>query len=187
MPEAQQQEEGWEQKKHKASDVLRASINKLKTRSEAHVRDKYGVSAEFADSVQSDAHALELCEQAMATLAEDYVDAVTRFKESATPLEKLAALEQAEVIWHGEAAVIRQLDTEGEESQFLGRVRAQTFVVMQDALEAAAEACSKKPTDETVALCLAVLGVMDSIQEELGAPMDSPERQQYRSIAKSFK
>lgn len=185
MPEAQRQEDHHKRQEEK-SDLLKSSVEKLKERGEAHLKERYGFSSDFLGKVQSQERAMELCEKAMQTLSCDYVEALVQFKEATESLQALKALEKGETLWQGEASVIRYFDKEGGEVQFLNSIREQTYTIMQDKLESAADACAQKPSPENVALCLAVLGVMDSILGEMGVPQASPERDRLRDIAKAF-
>ena len=130
---------------------------------------------------------MQLCEKAMETLATEYVDKLVAFKEAASPIDALDALESSEVIWMAEASIVNHFDQEGGEKQFLGQIRQGTLRVLENRLEEAARMCSRTPSAENTALCLGVMGVMDSIWESFGEPVDSPTRSRFRDIAKSFK
>ncbi|SCA62979.1 hypothetical protein SCG7086_AG_00270 [Chlamydiales bacterium SCGC AG-110-P3] len=185
MPELQRQEDDHKRQNEK-SELLKSSMEKLKERGESHLRDRYGFSSDFLAKVQSQERAMELCEKAMETLADDYVEALVQFKEATEATHALEALEKGEALWQGEASIIRYFDKEGGEAQFLNGIREQTFVVLQDRLETSADTCTQHPTPENVALCLAILSVMDSVLGEMGVPPVSPERERLRDIARAF-
>ena len=185
MPKPQTESNSWEQQ-DRSSRRLRQSLEKLERNSSQYLTKKYGISENFVQEVKSKEQALQLCEKAMEALATEYVDHLSTFKESTDPKVALAALEQAEVVWRAEASLIANLDAAGREHQFLGTMRGQAFQVVQDKLEDAARSCAKQPTPENAALCLGVIGVVDTMLAELGLPPNSAERKKFREIAKGL-
>lgn len=185
MPQAQpifNPEENQQQLQKK----LHSSLDKLQKRSQKYASQKYGISDDFLQEVNTESQAMQLCEKAMETLATEYVDKLIAFKEAKDPVGALEALESSEVIWMAEASIVSHFDQEGGEKQFLGQIRQGTLRVLENRLEESAALCSRTPSPENIALCLGVMGVMDSIWESFGEPTDSPMRRRFREIAKSF-
>jgi hypothetical protein len=182
MPQAEREEDP-QQRAEEKKQQLQGALAKLGAQTG---KKSQGFSQAFLDQVQTPERAMELCEAAMFALSEQYVSCLERFKEASEPKAQLEALEEAETLWQREAGIVRHFDQEGEETQFLQEIRSQVLVLTNDKLEEAANACEKAPTEENAALCLALLGVMDTIYEEMGRPETSKERQRCRDLAKAF-
>lgn len=181
MPQAQPE---WDAQSD--SKRLSQAMDKLRTRGQQHLHQKYGLSEDFADKVESEERAMELCAQAMETLAGPFVDHLVAFRDATDTMHALQSLESAETLWQGESVLITQFDAEGQEREFLGQVRKQAYALYADKLEEVARQTKKDASPENVALCLALLGILDSIQESFGVPADDPNRQRLQNIAKAF-
>ena len=186
MPQAERDTQG-SSKENASSKILKASLDKLQRKTKENLKNKYGISQNFSEEVKTKEHALELCDKAMDTLANEYVNQLIAFKEESDPLKTMAALERAEVTWKSETTVINYFDADKGEAEFFQKLRLQTLGLYQDKLEESARQTAKNTTDENVALCLSLIGLMDAIYEEVGLPKNHPERVKFRDIARGFK
>ena len=166
--------------------VLKSSLKKLEEHTEKHLTEKYGISENFSQKIQNSEAAQEMCENAIETLATEFIEQLTTFQQSTNPQEALTALDRAETLWQAESKIIAHLDTAGEEKRFLQEVRQQTLQVLNQKLEETARKCKTKTTDENIALIIATLSVMDHILFEQGLPTEHPDRLQLRQIATNF-
>ena len=130
--------------------------------------------------------ALGMCEQAMDTLASEYVNSLEAFMTAGNAMDSLSALDEAEGIWQAETAIINAFDKEGEEVAFVKRMRGDFFRVLENKLEDAARDCHKDANDANVALCIGILAMMDQVLDEFGHPLNSPDRQRVRELAEQF-
>lgn len=145
-----------------------------------------GLSTTFSQEVGKEAMAMQQAEAAMEALATQYTESLSQFVNTEDPDKALAALENSENIWRRESHVIAALDGQGQERAFLSKVRKNTYTVLNDRLESAARALSATPTPQNAALVLAILATLDAILAEFQVPSDHPDRQRYRTIAKSL-
>lgn len=166
--------------------TLEASIEKLTQHSKQHLQAKYGLSEGLRKQCQTEGQAMVLCERAMETLATEYVDKLVLFRESPEPMSALQALDDAEAIWQAETTILKHLDPDGKETEFLKEMRAHAYQVLVQRLETAADRCKRQASDENVALCLGILATLDAQLGELGQPVHGAERQKWRQLAAEF-
>lgn len=185
MSKAQSQEELWENDE-RVSETLRKNIEQLQKRGKETLQQRHGCSEVFSRGVITPEIALSLCDHAMERLATDYVHSMQGFKEAKSATSSLEALEEAEVIWQAEASLIRELDAEGGEVEFLQQIREMAYQVLESRLESVAALTSRKTSKENVALCLAILAVMDQIRNEQGVSETDPLRRRFREVARGF-
>lgn len=176
-----------EEKYQETLHSLLQAMGQLDERSQKQLQEKHGLSPQFKSGTWGVEQMLEMCDRAMATLSEQYVEHLAAYKETEDPLKCLHHLEESEVIWKGESLVIQYFDGGGEETAFLKEMRGMTLEVLEDRLERAAEVCQRDACAENVALVLCTLGVMDRVLEDLGHPEASPSRQKLKSIALGFR
>ncbi len=169
-----------------AYSSLENSLKTLAEKSRQHLARKYGLSDDFRKAVQNDEEAIELCEKAMDSLSTEYIENFSLFRESSEPKMALQYLEQAETIWRAESAIINALDSEGQERAFLKNVRQQSLMILETKLEEISKACTLKPNDQNIALCIGVLALIDHILAEFNHPPSSPQRKKIRNIALNF-
>jgi hypothetical protein len=167
-----------------SQDQLYEALQKMEQRSVARLQSEYGLSKDFGEV--SKEQAMELCERAMETLADTYIQALEGFRDSNDSVEMLRHLEKSEVTWRTEALMIMHFDAEGQEITFLSQMRELALRVMEDKLEEIATRCASNASPENVACCMGVMAVMDHIWGEMDLPVTHPDRQRFRDIAKSF-
>ncbi|MCB1134933.1 MAG: hypothetical protein KDK78_01590 [Chlamydiia bacterium] len=163
------------------------SLDALDENSRKHIQQRYGLSEEFQKKALNQDQAMALCDQAMATLAGEYIDHMAAFKDAKDPLETLHHLEEAEAIWAAESTIIIQLDAGGDEEAFLHTIREQAYSVLEQRLITAADACSKNASPENMALCIGILATMDRALASWGHPVDSIQRTQLRELIVQFR
>ncbi len=161
---------------------LEETLHKLTENTEA--QNKKGLSNSFVRNIQTQEHALALCEKAMEALAHDYVAQLEAYITAHNPLAALKALEAAEQTWNKEARTIQELDGDGGEKTFLQEMRKQTYAVCERKLT---EAQKQTSTAENLALQLGTLSVMDQILEKQGLPTSHPDRQDLATLAQNLK
>jgi hypothetical protein len=186
MPKPQRNENQRENEK-RTLESLQDSVELLQKKNKSSKKGQTGISSDFSKKVHTLESAQLLCENAMAILSTKYVDNLLTLKHAQDPMEAMKALDQAEEIWEREAAVIQKFDADGGEVKFLLEMREQAYQLMADCLESSARTCSNDPSPVNIALCLAVIGVMDKMLGDFGRPETSSERQSLRDLAKSFK
>lgn len=181
MAQAQPSSKLW-QKFNQLDQKLKTSIQKLSNNEQKDL----GLSKNFLEEVHSQQEALELCDKAMAQLADDYVANLTAFQEATDPLQALDALNKAETIWRREAAVIKHFDAGQEEIQFLNEMRAQTLIVLEEKLEKASDQFQRNNSNSNKALCMGIMLTIDYVFEEIGMPQFHPSRQRMQKIIAAF-
>ncbi len=160
------------------SDLLQQALDKLVQQE----GDADGLKGEFSEQA-----AMKLMEEAMESLANEYVQHLESFKMASEPVEVLGHLEVAETLWRSQARVIQKFDPNGEESKFLAQMRQLALNLMVDKLEEASERAGRNAKPENVACVLGLMAVIDHVWGEQGRPLNDPERQEFRKIAKSFR
>ncbi len=183
MSQAQSDPSGkmWE-KYETLNSSLKQSIDKLALNTSSDT----GLSQEFLDQVKTEPEAVELCEKAMESLAGEYINHLTEFKESLDPINTLAHLDQAEMIWREQTCIITHFDAGKEEALFLLRMREHALNILENKLEQSAERCQFRASDENITLCLALMVTIDYVLGELGVPLGDSRRQRLRRHAKEF-
>ena len=171
-----------EKSQEQVSERLQRSLDPLNQSSGGAT----GLSRNFSSQMETEETAMLRCEQSMQRLAENYVNELAAFKEETKPMAALKHLEAAESVWREEATVIRELDQDGEESQFLEEMRNMALMVMEERLVRAADVCAKNASPENVALCLALVGVVDEVWRTKGMPETDPLRRRLKQIATEF-
>lgn len=183
MPKAERQSDHGEgkinSKLEKSVGTLREGLNSLKK--------PQGLSLSFHKELESIETAMELCTNAMRLLSTDYIQHLETFKNEKSPLASLAALDASEEIWKQETGVIREHKKEINEEEFLQRMRNQAIMVFDNKLIELTSQRKQKPSDEEIALCLAILGATDQAFAELGFPKASTERKRLSETAKAFR
>ncbi len=168
------------------SELLQSAVDKLAERSRQRLQGEQGLSSEFTEKATHPELVTALCERAMDNLADHYVYHLEKFQTVTEPLQALHHLEEAEVVWRSEAAIIQQFDKKGSEVRFLSQMRDQSLRVLENRLEEVAGQHETVVSPERIALTVGIIAIMDQIFSERGEAVDSPHRSRMRSIARSL-
>lgn len=169
--------------KFQNQESIQSKLSRLNDQVRAETRKKEGLSTSFKTEAATEGAALKLCEEAMVSLADNMMPALESFQISQDARQSLEALEIAERSWQASHLVIREFDESKEESAFLDKVRDQMYTVCQKRLRAEAETCHRQANPARRALCLGIIGVMDTILAEHGLPPHSPQRRQLQHVS----
>lgn len=176
---------GNHQRKWEEEDIsqkFKNSLSKLDQYNQKHTKSKKNLSKSSFQKAQ----AMRLCEESMQKLSYQYINHVEAFKRAKKPQEALFQLDKAETIWKKESSIIKQFDKEGKEVAFLKSMRELYLVTIMKKLESVSQSCYLNPSSENIALSLGIICLVDVILEEFGHPPNSPQRERFRNIAKSF-
>jgi hypothetical protein len=172
---------------HLLEKSLKKSLDKLLKGENSRNENKIGLSSLFQSHTLQAEKALEQCDKAMDTLANDYVAQMEILKESQDAEISLEALNNSETIWKKEASVIRKHDKIVHENVFLDKMRGQALVAFDQKLGEVCEKVKFKSSPENKALLIGLLGVIDATMGELGYHETSRERKRLVEIGKGFK
>lgn len=167
-----------------SSEMLHNAIERLSERSRQRQYAEHGLSSEFVNRVRHPDIVAALCERAMDSLADDYVENLEQFQLQSDYVKALEHLENAEVIWRSEAAIIQQFDDSGTEIAFLSQMRDQALRVLENRLEEVVSIHEDKASPERVALVVGIAAVMDQVFSERGEPINSPHRYRMRQVVR---
>ena len=87
-----------------SSETLHSAIERLTERSRQRMFAEHGLSSEFVNRVSHPDIVAALCERAMDSLADEYIENLEQFQIQGDYLQALQHLENAEVVWRSEAA-----------------------------------------------------------------------------------
>lgn len=179
MPQSQQQ--WFEDGKETSWTQSLNQLNKL-----YKTEEEKGLSSGFKVKVQEVENSLAQCDQAMKVLSTDYLALMGAFKEEQNALSALEQLNKAEAIWKKQASIILKFDPEGQEKEFLKKIRSYQANIIYDKIDEMTKPCKKEKLQERLAFCLAALGLLDAIFADEGKSTDSPERKRLANIAKNL-
>lgn len=178
----------FQEKKERVSnkEALKDSLRRLTPEYLRDLRSKEGLSGTFQKQVSNIESTLEKCEKSMKKLATDYVKELSIFNTSESPLKAAEALHISEVIWGEESQVIQEHSFNGDEKEFLTKMRKNALQIMENKLIENCRDNSAKNINERVTLSSEILATMDHIYEDFGYPSNSPTRNRLRRITESF-
>ncbi|MBN4067217.1 hypothetical protein JYU14_03940 [Simkania negevensis] len=186
MGQTEQSFHYWDEEQKKNFKNLHTAIERLSSVS-LPPKEVSGLTQNFLQKIKSEQAALKLCEEAMRTLSREYVQHMESFQQTTSAIKALDSLERAEELWDKEAEIIKELDGEGNEIKFLHNIRELAFHVIEKKLNVTLDSQLQKSSVQTKALCLAMIGVMNKIFDELNIePIDDRQRQSLLEIAKKL-
>lgn len=142
-----------------------------------------GLNNRFKEEIiKANEAAVALCEKAMESLSSVYIESLADFKDAKDALRSLSHLEKSEEVWGKGTHVIERYDQEGGEVLFLRKMRTMAAEVLENKLQFAESQSTSSPEND--ALCLGILGVMDSMLNDLGFPAECEERNILKEKAK---
>jgi hypothetical protein len=161
-------EKGIEEKK--IAERLRDATHLIHKQSEhAGLNDRFK-----EEIIKANEAAVALCEKAMENLSTVYIESLADFKAANDALRALSHLETSEEVWRKGTDVIERYDQDGGEILFLRKMRTMASEVLENKLRFAESQSTSCPEND--ALCLGILGVMDSMLSDLGFPKECEER-----------
>ncbi|MFT4552128.1 MAG: hypothetical protein ACI9S8_000753 [Chlamydiales bacterium] len=167
-------------------EMLKNSLRRLAPEYLRDLRSKEGLSGTFQKQVSNIESTLQKCEKSMKRLASDYLKELSTFNSTESPLEATEALQNSESIWREESKVILTHSFNGDESDYLERLRKNALQIMENKLIENCRDNSAKNITARVTLSSEILATMDQIYEGQGYPGNSPTRNRLRRIAESF-
>ena len=167
-------------------EALKKSLQRLAPEYLRDLRSKEGLSGTFQKQVSNIEGTLEKCDKSMKILATDYLKELSTFNSCESPLEAAEALHVSEVIWNQESEVILKHSFNGDEKEFLEKLRKNALHIMENRLIENCRDNSAKDITDRATLSSEILATMDRIYEGLGYPETSPTRNRLRRIAESF-
>ena len=165
---------------HNMDESLKRTINQLYT----NIKTRKG--NEFLNKASRQKDKIKIHEDAMQCLSNEYINALSKFKGSVDPVQALNAINNAEMIWRKETAIIKYFDKNKKESEFLLEMRTSALQILENKLMETSKICHQNASEENITLCLGIMITIDSILEELGYEIEHPHRQNLRDLEKSF-
>ena len=169
-----------------SKDSLKKSLRRLAPEFLRDLKSKEGLSGTFQKRVTSIENNLEICEKSMKRLATDYLKELSTFHSSESPLEAKPALQKAEAIWSEESVVICKHSLNGDEKQFVEKMRRNALQIMENKLIENGRDYSSENISERIKLSSEILTTIDKIYEGFGYPSNSPTRNRLRRIRESL-
>ncbi len=148
-------------------------------------KDHAGLSDQFKEEItQANEAAIAICEKAMEELSSAYIQSLADFKDASDSLRALSHLEKSEELWRKGTDIIERYDQEGGEVLFLRKMRTMAAEVLENKLRSAES--QEIPSAKNDALCLGIMGVLDSMLNELGFSKECEERELLREKVRKF-